>query len=68
MPQRQVFFSHPFVVCVGKEDTVQSVRAKIVSILKQNPEVSKMGLDYNVDIRVSIIENVFTQGLPREIS
>ena len=41
------FFNHPFVISVGKEDTIQSVRAKIVSVLKKDPEVIKMGLDYD---------------------
>ena len=66
MPQRQVFFSHPFVVSVGNEDTVQSVRAKIVSVLKKD-EVIKMGLDYDADIRISLIENLLTQGQQRNL-
>ena len=59
-------FSHPFVVSVGNEDTAQSVRAKIVSVLK-DPEVIKMGLDYDADIRISVIENLFTPGPIKEI-
>ena len=67
MPQRQVFFNNPFVISVGKEDTIQSVRAKIVSVLKKKTEVIKMGLDYDADIRISLIENVVTPGPSREI-
>ena len=67
MPQRQVFSSHPFVISVGKEDTIQSVRAKIVSVLKKKTEVIKMGLDYDADIRISLIENLLTPGPGKEI-